>query len=86
MDGPAIRQQAHSAATEVSKAAKHLPYGDLTTLTVGVVFGDIGTSPLYAAALPLFLFLRLVSRPAYYAYHPGDEVQLSAEIIPVGLY
>ena len=31
----------------------------------------------------LFLLLRLVSRPAYYAYHLGDEVQLSAEIIPV---
>ncbi len=31
----------------------------------------------------LFLFLRLVSRPAYYAYHLGDEVQLSAEIMPV---
>jgi KUP system potassium uptake protein len=34
---------------------------------------------------PLFLFLRLVSRPAYYAYHLGDEVQLSAEIMPVRL-
>ena len=34
----------------------------------------------------LFLFLRLVSRPAYYAYHLGDEVQLSAEIIPVRLH
>jgi hypothetical protein len=34
----------------------------------------------------LFLFLRLVSRPAYYAYHLGDEVQLSAEIIPVKLH
>jgi KUP system potassium uptake protein len=31
----------------------------------------------------LFLFLRLVSRPAYYAYHLGDEVQLSVEIMPV---
>jgi len=31
----------------------------------------------------LFLFLRLVSRPTYYAYHLGDEVQLSAEIMPV---
>jgi len=31
----------------------------------------------------LFLFLRLVSRPAYYAYHLGNEVQLSAEIMPV---
>lgn len=31
----------------------------------------------------LFLFLRLVSRPAYYAYGLGDEVQLSAEILPV---
>ena len=34
----------------------------------------------------LFLFLRLVSRPAYYAYHLGNEVQLSAEIIPVKLH
>ena len=31
----------------------------------------------------LFLFLRSISRPAYYGYHIGDEVQLSAEIIPV---
>jgi KUP system potassium uptake protein len=31
----------------------------------------------------LFLFLRLASRPAYYAYGLGDEVQLSAEIMPV---
>jgi KUP system potassium uptake protein len=31
----------------------------------------------------LFLFLRLVSRPAYYAYGLGNEVQLSAEIMPV---
>jgi KUP system potassium uptake protein len=33
--------------------------------------------------LRLFLFLRLVSRPAYYAYGLGDEVQLSVEIVPV---
>ena len=33
----------------------------------------------------LFLFLRLVSRPAYYAYHLGDVIQLSAEIMPVWL-
>ena len=31
----------------------------------------------------LFLFLRLVSQPTYYAYHLGDEVQLSAEVMPV---
>ena len=31
----------------------------------------------------LFMFLRLVSRPAYYGYHIGEEVQLSAEIISV---
>jgi KUP system potassium uptake protein len=31
----------------------------------------------------LFLFLRRVSRPAHDAYHLGDEVQLSAEIMPV---
>ena len=31
----------------------------------------------------LFLFLRLLSRPTYYGYHLGDEVQLSAEIMPV---
>lgn len=31
----------------------------------------------------LFMFLRLVSRPAYYAYGLGNEVQLSAEILPV---
>jgi KUP system potassium uptake protein len=31
----------------------------------------------------LFLFLRLVSQPAYYYYGLGDEVQLSVEIIPI---
>ena len=31
----------------------------------------------------LFMFLRLISRPAYYGYGLGDEVQLSAEILPV---
>ena len=31
----------------------------------------------------LFLFLRLVSQPAYYYYGLGDEVQLAVEIIPV---
>jgi KUP system potassium uptake protein len=31
----------------------------------------------------LFLFLRLISPPAYYAYGLGDAVQLSAEILPV---
>ena len=31
----------------------------------------------------LFLFLRLVSRPAYYYYGLGNNVQLSAEIFPV---
>jgi len=31
----------------------------------------------------LFLFLRLVSQPAYYYYGLGDEMQLSVEIIPV---
>ena len=31
----------------------------------------------------LFMFLRLVSQPAYYYYGLGDEVQLSVEIIPV---
>ncbi len=33
----------------------------------------------------LFLLLRLVSRPAYYAYGLGDEVRLSVEIMPVRL-
>jgi KUP system potassium uptake protein len=31
----------------------------------------------------LFILLRLVSRPAYYHYGLGDEVQLSAETLPV---
>jgi hypothetical protein len=34
----------------------------------------------------LFLFLRLISRPTYYGYHLGDQVQLSAEILPVRLH
>jgi KUP system potassium uptake protein len=37
------------------------------------------------ARLRLFMFLRLVSQPAYYAYGLGDEVQLSAEVVPVRL-
>ena len=36
--------------------------------------------------LRLFLFLRLVSQPAYYYYGLGDEVQLSVEIIPVRVH
>ena len=31
----------------------------------------------------LFMFLRLVSRPAFFYYGLGDEVQLSAETLPV---
>jgi KUP system potassium uptake protein len=31
----------------------------------------------------LFMLLRLLSRPAYYYYGLGDEVQLSAETLPV---
>jgi KUP system potassium uptake protein len=34
----------------------------------------------------LFLLLRLVSRPVYYAYGLGDEVQLSAEVIPIRVH
>jgi len=34
----------------------------------------------------LFMFLRLVSRPAYYYYGLGDEVQLSAETLPVRVH
>ena len=34
----------------------------------------------------LFLLLRQVSQPAYYYYGLGDEVQLSAEIIPVRVH
>ncbi len=37
------------------------------------------------ARFRIFLFLRLVSRPAYYAYGLGEEVQMSAEILPVSL-
>jgi len=45
-----------------------------------------GRLPLWRRArFRLFLFLRLVSRPAYYAYGLGDEVKLSAEILPVSL-
>jgi len=34
----------------------------------------------------LFLLLRLISRPAYYGYHLGEDVQLSAEIVPVKVH
>ena len=42
-----------------------------------------GTGLFAAIRFRLFVFLRLVSRPAYYGYGLGDEVRLSAEIIPV---
>ena len=42
-----------------------------------------GMSLLKRIRFRLFMFLRSVSRPAYYGYHIGKEVQLSAEIIPV---
>jgi KUP system potassium uptake protein len=38
---------------------------------------------LQRLGLRLFTLLRLVSRPAYYYYGLGDEVQLSAETLPV---
>jgi KUP system potassium uptake protein len=34
----------------------------------------------------LFLLLRLISRPTYYGYHLGEDVQLSAEIVPVKVH
>src|SRR3974390_1368047 len=51
MNDPGIRQEARSAAPFVTKAPSHLPRGSFASLTigaVGVVYGDIGTSPLYA--------------------------------------
>jgi KUP system potassium uptake protein len=39
--------------------------------------------PLRRLRLRLFKILRFVSRPTYYHYGLGDEVQLSAEILPV---
>jgi KUP system potassium uptake protein len=42
--------------------------------------------PLGRFRLRLFLFLRLLSRPAYHYYGLGDEVQLSAETLPVRVH
>jgi KUP system potassium uptake protein len=42
--------------------------------------------PLRNIRFRLFLLLRLVSRPVYYSYGLGDEVQLSAEVMPVRLH
>lgn len=39
--------------------------------------------PVRRMRLRLFNLLRFISRPAYYHYGLGDEVQLSAEILPV---
>jgi KUP system potassium uptake protein len=39
--------------------------------------------PLRRIRLALFKMLRFISRPTYYHYGLGDEVQLSAEILPV---
>ncbi len=51
MDGPGIRQKARSAGAPLRESPAHSPRGSLAALTigaVGVVYGDIGTSPLYA--------------------------------------
>jgi KUP system potassium uptake protein len=45
-----------------------------------------GISLFRRLRLKLFIFLRLVSQPAYYYYGLGDEVQLSVEIVPVRLH
>jgi KUP system potassium uptake protein len=42
-------------------------------------------SLLARARLCLFSFLRKMSQPAHYSYGLGDNVQLSAEILPVRL-
>jgi KUP system potassium uptake protein len=42
-----------------------------------------GASRFARAKMALFGFLRHVSQPAYYYYGLGNEVQLSAEILPV---
>ena len=39
--------------------------------------------PIQRFRFRLFMFLRLVSRPVFYYYGLGDEVQLSAETLPV---
>ena len=41
------------------------------------------TDLLKRLRLRLFLFLRMISQPAYYYYGLGDEMHLSVEIIPV---
>jgi KUP system potassium uptake protein len=43
-------------------------------------------SPLRKIRFRLFLLLRLVSRPVYYSYGLADEVQLSAEVMPVRVH
>ena len=51
MDGPTISQGFRSARTPVRESSAHPPRGSLAALTIGaigVVYGDIGTSPLYA--------------------------------------
>ncbi len=42
-------------------------------------------STLDRARLTLFSFLRQLSQPAHYFYGLGDNVQLTAEILPVRL-
>jgi KUP system potassium uptake protein len=51
MNGPGTTERAHSAVTPEREASAHLRRGNFAALTigaVGVVYGDIGTSPLYA--------------------------------------
>ncbi len=42
-------------------------------------------SPWRQARFRLYMILRQVSRPAYYAYGLGDEVRLTTEILPVNV-
>jgi KUP system potassium uptake protein len=51
MDDPGPRRRPRPAVTRADRPSAHTPRGGLTALTIGalgVVYGDIGTSPLYA--------------------------------------
>jgi hypothetical protein len=51
MNVPGIRRGVHSTVALDSDASAHAPHGNLASLTIGaigVVYGGIGTSPLYA--------------------------------------
>jgi KUP system potassium uptake protein len=55
----------------------------MITPSISLLSAVEGLDVVTPACFRLFVLLRRLSRPAYDAYQLGDQVQLSAEIMPV---